>query len=408
MPKRPRNPTGFVRKHPDTASLRWQGVVKYWDSEEERWRPRSKTFGRKAEAQAWVDEALREHRQHPNYRPPSEETLGEYLDRWLDDAVQGRHRASTVDRYRLAAKQITRHIGSISLSRLSPRDVQHLDSVLLADGLAPATVRLTHTVLHAACEQAVEWSLLPRNPAHRVRPPSPVRREPTVPTLAEARAFLQAAESDRLQPLWITLALTGMRRGEALALRWTDIHWDTQTVVVQRTLSRYAAKRTVEDTKTRRGGRTIALSPYLETVLRDHQAHQAILREAAGDRWQDGGWVFTTRHGTWIAPSHFYAYFTALRDRAGLPARIRPHDLRHALATHWLASGIPVKVVTERLGHSSVAITLELYAHVLPNMQAAAAAQMEAALLGHGVTTASPRAQRSQASGEIGATTSGL
>jgi len=279
--------------------------------------------------------------------------------------------------------------------------------MLLADGLAPATVKLTHIVLHAACEEAVTANLLLRNPAHGVRPPAPRRREPTVPTLAEARTFLEAAESHRLRALWITLALTGMRRGEALTLRWSDVHWEEQTIVVERTLSRYGAKRQLEDTKTRAGGRTIALSPYLVQVLRDQQAHQAEMRAAAGARWREHNWIFTTRNGTWISGGHCYTYFKALRQRAGLPDGIRPHDLRHAMATHWLASGVPVKVVTERLGHSSVAITLELYGHVLPTMQATAAAQMEVALMGsnsRGVTTASPRAQRTPVSEETGET----
>jgi len=123
MPVRPRNPFGFVRKHPDTSTLRWQGVVKYWDTTDERWRQRSKTFARKAEAQAWVDAALGEHRSATAYRPPTNQTLAAYLQHWLDDAVEGRRRASTADRYRLAVRHIVQRLGSVPLSQLIAQDV---------------------------------------------------------------------------------------------------------------------------------------------------------------------------------------------------------------------------------------------------------------------------------------------
>ncbi len=244
-----------------------------------------------------------------------------------------------------------------------------------------------------------------RNPAHGVKPPAPRRHELTVPTLDQARAFIQAADAHRLRALWILLALTGMRRGEALTLKWSDIDWAAHTLVVQRTLSRHAANRRVEPTKTHAGARRIALSEYLITVLRAHEARQEAVRAAAGARWHDDGWVFTTRNGTWIAPGHFYDYFKDVAALAKLPDSIRPHDLRHAMATHWLASGVNPKVVSERLGHSSIAITLGLYGHALPHMQAEAAEAMDTTLVG--VSTASVGAQRNEAFGDNGETPRG-
>lgn len=191
---------------------------------------------------------------------------------------------------------------------------------------------------------------------------------------------LKFIDDDRLRGLWYFIALTGCRRGEALGLRWEDIDSSAKTVTIQRTLTGTGKTRRVQEPKTARSLRTMALSTVLVEVLRQHRKTQLVERVAAGPEWHESGYVFTARNGEWLDPNWARKRFKALCKAAKLPETTRIHDLRHSLATTWLAHGIPVQVVAERLGHASIAITLSLYAHVLPNQQAQAAEEIDAML----------------------------
>ena len=226
------------------------------------------------------------------------------------------------------------------------------------------------------------FGLLQRNPASRLKPPKDVPHEITPPTIEEALRFLRAAEGDCLYGLWAFLALTGARKGEALALRWTDIDWTAHTVTIQRTMTGEAGSRTVAAPKTRAGRRVVALSDHLLGILRHQQNAQRLEHIAAGVVWQNSGYVFTTAVGTWLSPRNVHRSFKQLVARAGLSPTTRIHDLRHAMATFWLANGVQPKVVSERLGHANVNITLQVYGHVLPNMQAEAANALDGAFFG--------------------------
>ncbi len=391
MPHRPRNPSGFVRKHPDTASLRWQGVVKYWDVTEERWRQRSATFGLAAEAEAWVDVAKMEHRKTPGYRPPTHERLRDYLPRWLESVVP-QVRATTVRSYRqMLAHSITAS-GDVPLDALTPLDCQRVVTHVLAAGRSPRTARYAFVVLRHALKDAVDWGLISVNPADRAKPPRTPRTELVVPTATEAQALVSAAEEDRFYALWALLAVTGLRLGEALGLQWSDLDLARQRLVVRRTLSGGGGRKRLEPPKTDRGARTVALDSWLIGVLADHRARQREDQAAADTEWASTDFVFTTRRGTWLDHSNIHRAYKAALARAGLPTRFRVHDLRHAMATAWLAGGVNPKIVSERLGHASVAFTLQVYGHVLPDAQGDAAEQM--AHSWGGVTMPSPRADR--------------
>jgi integrase len=384
MLTRPRHPSGFVRKHPDTSTTRWQAIVKYPDPDNpEKWKQQAKTFARKAEAQKWVDDRLVEHRKNPHYRPSSRETVGEFLARWLTDVAESRVRASTFRRYRVIARHVIEHLGHIPLAHLQPRDLQGFYTRLQNEGQAARSVLFAHFIIRKALADAVAWGLLAMNPADRAVPPRLSSREIVPPTIEQAQAFLPVAESERLYAFWVFLPLSGVRKGEALALQWDDIDWKARTVTIQRTMVGEASSRSTNPTKTKRGRRVVSLSPYLVDILRGHQQRQHEERMAAGTKWADGGWVFTTRRGTWLSPRNIHRRFKQLLKAANLPETTRLHDLRHAMATFWLTSGVPVKVVSERLGgHSSIAITLQVYGHVLPHMQAEAAQIMDAEILG--------------------------
>lgn len=308
------------------------------------------------------------------------------MERWLRDVAALHVRASSLQSHRYMAKHAIGAFGHKPLADVRPADMQKLYASLIASGRATTTVRYVHAVTRKALQDAVEMGLLSSNPADRAKRARVVTKEIVPPNMAQAQAFLRHVDDDRLRGLWHFIALTGCRRGEALGLRWSDINWDARTVTIQRTLTGTGAHRNVQEPKTARSRRTVALSPVLVEVLRQHRKQQLIERIAAGPEWQDSGYVFTTQTGEWLDPGAVRKRFKVLCKAAGLPDTTRIHDLRHSLATTWLAHGVPVQVVAERLGHASIAITLSLYAHVLPNQQAKAAEEIDAIMV-NGVTT---------------------
>lgn len=363
------------------SSGRWQARVTYYDAETGDRHEIGRTFDTERAAKKWGREQEIQYREDPNRKPPSVETVQEYLERWFPQMLTRRSLTpSSVARYRADMAHVVRLIGQRQLNTLGPLDIQNVYTTLLAEGKAPATVRHVRVIIHGALQDAVSWDLLTKDPARGTTPPKLPRRELQVPTVEEARALLQAAESDRLHALWVFLSLTGCRRGEALALRWSDIDWGQRVVTIQRTLAGWGAGRVAHAPKTAAGSRQVALSDYLISVLKQHQ-HIQKLERVVSKHWEENDWVFTTRHGTWLASGHVYEYFKRLAERAGLP-NMRPHDLRHAMASYWIANGVPVKVVSERLGHANISITLDIYGHLLPNMQHDAADKMDAWITG--------------------------
>ncbi|HBQ95869.1 MAG TPA: site-specific integrase, partial [Sulfobacillus sp.] len=196
------------------------------------------------------------------------------------------------------------------------------------------------------------------------------------------KILLAVADTHRLKALWYTLALSGCRRGEALGLQWTDIDEDKKLIYIRRALTSDGSLRSIHEPKTAQGRRTLAVTPYLLELLSQHRHQQKLERLAKGVLWKNSeGYVFVTRDGGVLWPNDVWATFKRLLKKAGLRQDIRIHDLRHAMASFWLANGVPIKVVSERLGHANIAITLQIYGHLLPNMQSEAATEMEALLL---------------------------
>lgn len=248
------------------------------------------------------------------------------------------------------------------------------------------TVSYTHAVCRTALNAAVDWGLNPRNPVLKAQAPQQTHR-PIEPLTAEkTRTFLQHIDRHR-SPLKGALVFPGPDRRpsrEALGLHWGDIDWERGRFTIHRAYIKVKGRAVLRDKpKNKSSHRTIDLSPDLVAILRTHRDTQQIERQAAGDRWEDPRpWVFTTRHtGAGVRPDNALPTFKRLLKKAGLPRTTRIHDLRHGMATFWLASGVPVKVVSERLGHSNIGITLQTYGHAIPGMQADAAARLDAALL---------------------------
>jgi integrase len=273
-------------------------------------------------------------------------------------------------------------IGRRKLSKLSALDVQTLYRDRLDSGLSPSTVNKIHTVLHKALAQAVRWSLIPRNPTDAVKAPRPTPEEMHPLSAAESRTLLDAAKGDRLEALYVLALTTGMRRGELLGLKWSDVDLENATVSIRRTLTRTDNGKRVAlgEPKTKKSRRTICLTPQAVEALRSHLERQLGQIEASGDLYDDQGLVFTTEVGTPINPSNLRQRSLApLLKKAGL-SHIRFHDLRHTCATLLLSKGVHPKFVQELLGHATIAITLDTYSHVLPGMGDQTAAAMEDAL----------------------------
>ena len=378
MTTRRRNPSGFVRKHPDTATTRWQGIIKYPDPDAPgRWKQRSATFARRVDAQKWVDATITEHRRTPQYRPPSDITVGAYFAQWLDEAVASRVQDTTLVAYRRYVQPILKEFSEKPLAALSAMDLQGLYSRMLEAGKATSTVRHVHVMAHSALAEAVRMDLIPVNAADRVKPPRLRQKEIVPPTIEQSQALLREADNDRLKAVWWVIALTGCRRGEALGLKWDDIDWKTQTVYIQRTVAVDSGLRVIHKPKTARGRRSVAMSDFLVDLLKGHQERQQRERITAGSHWVETGYVFVTRKGTLLWPGNVRRRFKQIVKAAGLPPTTRIHDLRHAMATLWLTNGVPIKVVSERLGHANISVTLQIYGHLLPNMQAEATQKMD-------------------------------
>ncbi len=309
--------------------------------------------------------------------------LGEYLERWLKDSVQGNVRSRTHANYQL---QVRRHIvpalGSIKLKALSPAHVQGLYRQKLDSGLSPASVRYIHAVLHRALKQALRWGLIPRNVSEAVDLPKLVNAEVDALLPKEARAFLEAARGDRFEALYVVAVTTGMRRGELLGLRWSDVTLDgTAMLRVARQLQRMRDGSGLQFVPPKSGkGRTIRLPLRTVEGLKAHRARQAEEKLRAGSLYRDDGLVFATEVGTPLEPSNIdRRSFKPLLTKAGLPD-MRFHDLRHTCATVLLTEGVNPKFVQELLGHADVGLTLGTYSHFLPSMGDQTANAMESAL----------------------------
>jgi integrase len=310
-------------------------------------------------------------------------TVGEYLDRWLKDSVEGNVGPRTLSNYQLQVRQHIRPaLGRIRLKTLSPAHVQGLYRSKLDSGLAPSSVRYIHAVLHRALKQALRWSLVPRNASESVDLPKLGNEEVEVLLPEEVRAFLDAAREDRLEALYVVAVTVGLRRGELLGLRWTDLELEGEPKLrVGRQLQRMrdgSGRRFVAPKGGK--GRTIRLPARTVEALKAHRARQAEVRLKAGPLYQDDGLVFASEIGTPLEPSNIdRRSFKPLLKRAGLPD-IRFHDLRHTCATVLLSQGVNPKFVQELLGHADIKLTLGTYSHFLPSMGDQTANAMENAL----------------------------
>ena len=346
-------------------------------------------------------------------------TIEQYVDRWVA-AIKPAVKPRTWQGYESICRvRVVPRIGRKQLAKLTALDLQTLYADLEASGLSARSVHHTHRCLHRAFVQAQRWSLLARNPCDGATAPRPRRTEMRIWTAEQATIFLASVADDPQASALYTLALTtGMRQGELLGLRWSDVELAAGTLRVSQVLHRRKGVPTFDTPKTARSRRAIVLSNRATAALRLHRDRQAFRRRVAGDEWQGGDLVFTNATGGPLDPSWVTGRFKQTVEGGGPPKRrgghgsggeqrredragadacrgrdgdspcaeraslptIRFHDLRHTAATLLLAQGVHTKVVSEMLGHATVSLTLDVYSHWVPTLHEQAAAAMDAAL----------------------------
>ena len=313
---------------------------------------------------------------------PDGQTVAEFLEEWLVQSAPTR-RATTSDSYeRCVRDHLLPHLGEVRLRELTPERIRNWQTLLLQkprrfrDGpLSPTTVRYCHRLLRRALQDALRWELIDRNPCDAVVAPRAAETEMQVWTPAEVQRFLAAVDKDRLNTMWRLFLITGMRRGEIAGLRWIDVDLAVGRISVRHTRVLVYDRAHVSQPKTPRSRRVIALDAGTVDALTRHRQHQGEERFEFGDAWSDTGYVFVREDGEPLDPDRISHLFGLAVVTAGVP-KIRLHDLRHTAASLAMATGVHPKVVSERLGHASVAFTLDVYSHLLPGMQEEAANQI--------------------------------
>jgi integrase len=317
-------------------------------------------------------------RGHPAQR--TSPRLDDFLRSWLETSVKPNVRPLTYAGYKVnVEKHLIPTIGKLRLDQLTPQHVQGMINARLAAGFSTKTVAYVHQVLRTALSLAVRWELASRNVAKLVDKPR-IERKPVNPlTPDEARRFLTAIRGHRLEALFSVALALGLRQGEALGLRWDDVDFEARTLRVNNQLQRIDHKLTLVPPKTAKSRRTLVMPPLIVDRLRDHEQQQVAEKIRAGSRWEETGLVFANRTGGPMQARHVIEQFHQALHLAGM-RQIRFHDLRHSCATLLLVQGVSPRVVMEVLGHSEIALTMNAYSHVVPELEREAAHRMQAIL----------------------------
>jgi len=315
---------------------------------------------------------------------PDKSTVGEYLRQWLADYAAVNVRPRTYERYRQIVEHLIPALGSLPLVNLQPHHVQSYYSQALISGrrdgkgaLSALTVHHHHRVLFEALRYAVKHEMLARNVCESVDPPRPSHRQLTTTGREGVNRLLEAVRDTIYYPIFYTAIYTGLRRSELLGLRWKNVDLDFATMYITEGMHKLKKGEYIfTEPKSKRGKRSIDLSPSLAILLRHHKEEQSALRESLGGKLQGDDLVFSHADGAAYDPDSITKAFRRVANSTGLNG-MRFHDLRHCHASLMLQQGVNVKVISERLGHSGVAITLDTYSHVLPGMQEAAAQRFD-------------------------------
>jgi integrase len=333
--------------------------------------------GTKAEAQVVLRDRIKAI-ETGSYVIKNKETVAEFMERWLATYAATNTNLKTQQGYRgVIARHIVPALGSIKLQNLTARQIQSLYAEMQSRETGTSSILATHRVLKEALGHAVKWNTITRNVADGVSPPRVERKTMPMWNVSDINHFLDATTGNHFFPVYHLAVLTGLRRSEIFGLKWDAVDLAGATLRVVRTLQRITDHGLVEgQPKTDRSRRSIALSPAAVELLHGVRGTQMEHQLDYGVLWSNTGYVFTQLDGSPIDPDRISKEFPKLVKAHGLP-HLTFHGLRHAHATLALSAGINPKIVSERLGHSSIAVTMDIYSHVLPGMQEEAALAVE-------------------------------
>ena len=338
-----------------------------------------KYFKTQREARDWLQET-RVQVQNGLTLAAAQITVASFLRKWLTN-YQDSIRPKTYQQYRQIINQyLVPGIGTVKLKDLRPDQIQTFYTQQSREGKSLRTILLIHSVLHRSLNQALRWGLVGRNPAQAVNRPRLRKKEMHTLDENQVRILLETARGSRWEMLFWMAVTTGLREGELLGLKWSDLDWVTRRLSVQRQLQRLKDRGLVfSSPKSQAGERAVLLSMDTIKRLRGHHVVQYYEKLFAENRWQENDLIFPSTVGTPLDPRNLIRNFKAILRQAELPD-IRFHDLRHTAATLMLQQGIHPKVVQERLGHADIALTLNTYSHVLPDIQEEAVQKMDRVL----------------------------
>jgi integrase len=338
----------------------------------------SRTFHGPARA---ADQALRDllDEQAPSRSDGVGATFGQLLDQWLEECERMELSPTTLRNYRAQIQRTIRpSLSKVTLTRLTAKNLDALYGAMKDAGKSPKTIRNHHAVISAALHQGVRWGWVRTNVAEMAKPPRVAHTRVKAPSLDVVRDVIEAAErrDPRLAPLLMLAALTGMRRGELCALRWSDVDLDTGTINVTRSVVVAPHGLAEKTTKTGRG-RIVALDPVGVALLSQHRTLTEGWVREAGTQQSSDAFVFSpfVEGTTPFRPDNVTSFFIRVRNEVGAPT-VRLHDLRHFTATQLIGAGVDVRTVAGRLGHSDPSVTLRVYSHALEERDRAAAAIM--------------------------------
>jgi integrase len=340
--------------------------------------------GNHAQAKQILTSTLREV-DTEQFIAPTNQTLQQFMDNWFETSAKIRVSATTLTSYKSSTKRPLAAIGHVKLDKLTPQIIQNVYASLAAQGISPRTIEMGHTVLKMALEQAVLWQMIVRNPTRGAERPAKIKSEVAQAfTAEEVDLFLEAAKSSPLHALWLAFVTTGLRPQEMFALKWADIEQriarvqrngayvsaPTTVLNVQRAMKQIGQGRYEVSTvmKTKKSKRTVAIPATLVEALSAHKKAQAEAMLSAGESFERSGYIFSNRTGKPLDVNNVRHAFHALCKKAKVRT-IRLYDLRHTHATLLLGAGVHLKIVSERLGHSSIMLTGDTYSHVLPEVE---------------------------------------
>lgn len=297
---------------------------------------------------------------------PSDMTFSDFLNKWVKNYVENELKQTTRDVYKNCIQAyIKPSLGKIKISEIKPFHLQEFYTEML-ESLAPGTIQKCHNIIRKSLKHAVAWEMIKKNPAENVSPPRDNDNEMIIWTEEEAGKFLEEVKNHRYYPLYYLALETGLRRGEILGLKWNNVDLQNRVIYVRESLVLSNGKLIHQSVKSDSSKRSVALGKSIAEMLKFHRKKQQ--KELEVFQKDTENYVFLSQEGSPVYPSSLRRHFNNTIQKLGI-SKIRFHDLRHYHATNLLEKGVHPKIVQERLGHSSIKITLDLYSHVSMNMQ---------------------------------------